>query len=61
VVQRLHADIRTVLMSATFAERVLKPNGLEPVGSDPQAFARSIAVRRTSVQRLIKSLNIRLD
>lgn len=61
VVQRLHADIRAVLLSGTFADRVLKPNGLEAVGSDPNEFARATTARRANAQRLIKALDIRLD
>jgi len=59
--KQLDADVKAVLESPAFIERVMVPNGLEPVASGPESFARSIAARRAQAQRLIRALDIRMN
>lgn len=61
LVRRIQADVKAVLWSREFAEKVLVPNDIEPVGSEPAQFGALMAQRRAAAQRLIKSLNIQLD
>lgn len=61
VVQKIQADVKAVLISKEFTERVLAPNDIDAIGSEPQQFANTIAARRASSKRLIKTLNVQLD
>lgn len=60
-IAKIQTDIRTVLMAREFTDKVLTPNDLEAIGSDPRQFSELLAQRRQSAQKLIKALNVRLD
>lgn len=58
-VQKIQADVRAVLLSKAFSDKVLAPNDIEPVASTPAQFAAMTAQRRAAAQRLIRSLDIK--
>lgn len=61
VVQKIQSDVKAILWSQAYIDKVLAPSDIEPLGSEPAQFKAMIAAQRTAAQRLIKSLNIQLD
>ncbi len=61
IVQRIHADTKAVVTSKAYIERVLAPSDIDPIASDPAQFGSQMAARRAAAQKLIKSLNVKLD
>lgn len=61
IVQKIHADAKAVVTSKAYIERVLAPSDIDPIASDPAQFGSQMAARRAAAQKIIKSLNVKLD
>lgn len=61
VVQKIHTDIRAVVRSKAYVDKVLAPSDIDPIASEPGAYAGQMAQRRATTQKLIQALNIKLD
>lgn len=61
VVDKIATDIRAILLSDDYRQRVASLYGYESVGSDPAEFAAVLARKRTAARELIRSLNLKLD
>ena len=61
IVQKIQADVRTIVHSKAYIERVLAPSDIDPIASSPAQFGAQMAARRAAAQKLIQSLNVKLD
>jgi tripartite-type tricarboxylate transporter receptor subunit TctC len=61
VIQKIQSDVKAVLWSKAYIDRVLAASDIDPVGNEPAQFGAQNATRRAAAQRLIKSLNIQLE
>ena len=60
VIGRLHAEFTKAMKQPDLAEK-LTAQGMEPVGSSPEAFGAFIKAESTKWARVIKTANIRAD
>lgn len=61
LLQQIGQDVRAVVRSEEFGRQFLTPNGLDAVASEAGQYAATLSRRRAAVQKLIRSLDIRLD
>lgn len=60
-VQKIHTDAKAIVNSRAYIERVLAPSDIDPIASTPAQFGAQMAARRAAAQKLIQSLNVKLD
>jgi tripartite-type tricarboxylate transporter receptor subunit TctC len=60
LVKKINADVAAILKRDDFQAR-LTADALEPIGGSPEEFASQISVDLASWQRLVKSVNLKLD
>jgi len=59
VLNRIAADVKTVLSTPEYVEKVGDPFGYAPIGSTPQQFAAFLQERRAEAQKQIEMLGLR--
>lgn len=60
LVSRIHADVSTVLQRPDFRARIIA-DGMDPVGTPPDAFARQIDEEIREWSGLIRALRVKVD
>jgi tripartite-type tricarboxylate transporter receptor subunit TctC len=61
VLQKIAADVRTVLASDEAEQKIGLPLGYTLIGSNPRQFTEFLAKERADAQRQIRALGVKLD
>ena len=61
IVEKLSADIVSILSGQAFRDKILAPAGFEAIGGTPEEFAKSLAEDRKRGAELVRISGVRLD
>ncbi|MDB5827859.1 MAG: tripartite tricarboxylate transporter substrate binding protein [Variovorax sp.] len=61
IVEKIRNDIKAILMTSEFQQKVGEPLAYVPVGSTPAQFSEFLVSRRANTQKEIKALGLKLD